>query len=138
MSISFKNFERENILSLNDFLNVGISHPVIQYSLSFMSNGFSVKQIFEAEPLDLEYLLDGLTYLRDNLKGTFVFEPVISGRINIKFEMSNQGHISISGVIFDKLHSISLVFKFSTDQTFLPDLISQCATTIKSLNKINN
>lgn len=136
MSISFKNSSGENILSLNDFTKVDTNHPIINYTFSFNSNDFKTEQVLEAEPLDLEYLLEGLIYFRDNLNGAFFFEPIISGRINIKFEMGSQGHIGISGTIYDKSRSISLNFKFSSDQTFLSDLIYQCSMTIDSLKEI--
>lgn len=134
MSIIFKSNTGEQIFSLTNFTNKGDGLPTIGYEFCFISNGFEVKVALEAERFDLEHLLKGLTYINANLNGGCYFEPMISGRIRIKIEMTGQGQINIDGVVNDPSYNTQLSFKFLSDQTFLPDLIAQCTTTIKSLN----
>ena len=134
MSIAFKNSTGEQVFSLTNFTDKGVGHPTIGYEFCFISDGFEAKLALEAELFDLEDLLKGLTYINSNLKGGCYFEPMISGRIKIKIEMTDQGQINIDGVVNDPSNNTKLSFKFLSDQTFLPDLISQCTTTINFLN----
>jgi hypothetical protein len=135
MSIIFKKSTGEQVFSLKDFTNIGTGHPVIGYEFSFISDGFETKLALEAELFDLEDLLKGLIYINDNLKGGCYFEPMISGRIKINIQVTDQGHINIDGSVNDPSYSIRLSFKFLSDQTFLSELISQCKMTINALKE---
>jgi len=135
MSIIFKKSTGEQVFSLNDFTNIGTGHPVIEYEFSFVSDGFETKLALEAELFDLEDLLKGLIYINDNLKGGCYFEPMISGRIKINIQVTDQGHINIDRTVNDPSYSIKLSFKFLSDQTFLFELISQCNMTINALKE---
>ncbi|MCC8409357.1 hypothetical protein LJ707_10470 [Mucilaginibacter sp. UR6-1] len=135
MSIVFKKVTGEHIFSLENFTNIGMEHPVIGYEFSFFSDGFIVKLPLEAELFDLEDLFKGLSYINQSLKGGVYFQPMISGRIKIKIDMTDRGQIEIDGTVNDPSHSTKLSFKFLSDQTFLPDLISQCKMTINALER---
>jgi len=135
MSIVVKDKAGEHIFSLTNFVNKGIEHPVIEYEFYFIYNGFETKLILDAELFDLEDLLKGLMYINNNLKGECYFEPVMSGRMKIKFGMTDQGHLDIDGFVYDASYSIKLSFKFLSDQSFLSDLISGCTITIASLTE---
>ena len=115
----------ESILEFSNFINTGTDHPFIQFDIEFHHNGFNVKRPIQAEPLDLQELLEGFNNLNQNLKGSFQFEP-ISYEISIKFEINDSGHIDVNGWIKNDNQTLTLLFNFQTDQTFLPELISQC------------
>lgn len=134
MLIEFKNSTGGHVFSLTDFTNKVVGHPTIGYEFCFISDGFEAKLALEAELFDLEDLLKDLTFINSNLKGGCYFEPMISGRIKIKIEMTDQCQINIDGVVNDPSYNTKLSFKFLSDQTFLPDLISQCTTTINALS----
>lgn len=135
MSIVVKNRNGEFCFSLNNINQKGFEHLFIEYEFLLKIEGFETRQVLQAEVYDLQDLLKGFTYLHENLKGTFFFEPMINSQVKIKFEMTDQGNIIIDGQVSNPLHSTKLSFRFGSDQTFLPDLISQCKMTINSLKE---
>jgi hypothetical protein len=137
MSIIFKKSNGEQVFTLRNFTIKGINHPVVRYEFYFVNDDFEGNLDLEAELFDLEDLLKGLIFMNNNLKGGFYFEPMISGRIKIKMEMSDSGQINIDGFVSNQSYSTKLSFNFQSDQTFLKDLISQYNLTINFLKMIN-
>jgi hypothetical protein len=135
MSIVFKKFTGEPVFTLSGFFNKGHGHSYIEYDFDFDSDGFKTKLTLEAELFDIKSLLEGLTYLKDNLKGTFYFQPIISERLKIKFEINDQGQIAIDGNICNPSYSTNLSFKFLSDQSFLVEVISKVLITLSFLTE---
>jgi len=135
MSIIFKDREGIGYFSLTNFKAKDSNYSFIEYEFYFNNDGFEAKAVLEAELFDLKNLLKGLSLLNDSLIGSFSFEPIVSGRIKILFKINDQGHLAINGSVYDTSYLTSLSFEFLSDQTFLPDLISQCTKAIDSLKE---
>lgn len=132
MSIIFRKDTGEKVFTLSDFTKKKPDFSIIGYQFCFDLDGFKSQLMFEAELYDFEDLLKGLNYLSDNLKGEFYFQPMIDSRIKVKFEMDDTGHLKIDGSVSNLLYSISLSFKFISDQSHLEELIKQTKIVLAS------
>ncbi len=86
---------------------------------------------------DFEYLTQGLELSYKTLSQTFYFK-VLDGEIEIKFITDQTGHIQVSGKLYSNYHRENfLTFQFSSDQTFIPDMIKECKQDVAALNLAN-
>jgi hypothetical protein len=83
---------------------------------------------------DLYSFTDQLKYLQKSLKGSAVFSN-IEDNVTLKLSTDELGHIAINGKLRHPYKAdLELLFVINSDQTFLPDLITECTKIIEHYN----
>jgi hypothetical protein len=85
------------------------------------------------ELTDLEDFSTNLKKMYDGVFSTFYFQQIDEYFV-LKFSSSKEGDVLISGHCLNSNHSIKTDFEYYSDQSFLPDLISQVDQVVNSLS----
>ena len=130
MKINFKDSGGRVLLHL-DIIGKEDSEDWLQAMVYFEQDGFRVDFKMSLMLNDLYAFIDQLGFLQKNLKGEAVFDN-IEGNINLKLSTDRLGHIVIDGSLWHPNNmDLKTSFKIDSDQTFLPNLITECKEIIR-------
>jgi hypothetical protein len=93
---------------------------------------FHIETDFEAEEYDFKNLLLSLERMHRREQKYASFNP-LSPKIRIKLS-EDMGQIENKVEICNDLYTGNLQFKYEIDQSFLPELIGEISTVLKSAN----
>lgn len=131
--INFYNNERSLIMQFKDFQTVRMEVPkIVTFTGVVNFDFFHIETDFEAEEYDFKNLLVSLEKMYKIEQKYASFNP-LSPKIRIKLS-EDMGHIEIKIEICNDLSTGNLQFKYTIDQSFLPELIGEISTVLKSTN----
>jgi len=125
MKLNFKNESGRTILYVN-VIEKEDGEGWLKAMVCFNDYGFSA--IFEISLMlnDLYAFVDQLKPFQNSLTGTASFSN-IEDNINVTLSSDGLGHVEINGML-QHTHDpdLKMLFVIKSDQTFLPELITEC------------
>ena len=129
-NIEFKDIRNQEIIK---FENINLLYDDIinriTFDLILEFDFFRAKTQLEAEESDFVDLIKNLKKIYERKACTFVFNP-IGEQFKMRFSFQENGYIKVLGKLSNSLFTGNLEFEYSTDQSFIPELIMQIETTI--------
>jgi len=99
--------------------------------VNFSNKGFSASFKISLMLHDLYTFLDQLKSFQKLLKGNAALSN-IEDNLNVTLSTDGIGHIAINGILQHTYNpDLKLFFEINSDQTFLPDLISECTKILE-------
>ncbi|HTB07567.1 MAG TPA: hypothetical protein VK806_11505 [Bacteroidia bacterium] len=134
MTIQIKDKKGDTAIRLKNFVISSKSKPLlVDMDIEVDVNDFKAKINTTVLYSEIEGTVDQLEVLYKTLTRTFWFFD-LDQRVAIKFAPTATGNIQISGNIKSLDYATSSEFMFGTDQSFIPELISQIKNVLKTLN----
>lgn len=132
--INFYDKARNLIIQFKDFQSVQIEEPqIITFRGIVNFDFFHISTTnFEAEEYDFKNLLLSLEKMHKREQKYVSFNP-LSPKIRIKLS-EDMGQIEVEVEISNDLYTGNLQFKYTIDQSFLPELIGEISTALANIN----
>jgi hypothetical protein len=125
MKLNFRNQSGAIILSVN-VIGKEDSEGWLIAMVNFNDNGFTANFKISLMLNDLYAFIDQLKPLQKSLKGNAVFSN-IEDNVIVKLSTDGIGHIDMDAVLRHSYNpDLKILFVINSDQTFLPELISEC------------
>jgi hypothetical protein len=137
MKVHFYNGYRQPEMMFSEF-KFQINEPDIPNFVSFqidIKHSF-IQTSINTECLEIDFknfFIDLQKLYRMEVK-TISFVQTIEKNIEINFSLNDVGHIFVRVIIHKQIDSIMLQFEYGIDQSFLPELIGEISTVLKSAN----
>ncbi|GHT18551.1 hypothetical protein FACS189429_5240 [Bacteroidia bacterium] len=133
--INFWGKEREKIMQISNVETIYKENMMhfISFRININNDFLKLNTVLESEFNDFVHLSKSLQLMCQEKKNIVRFMP-FQGGISIKFEMIDLSNIHVSTEIWNVLpYSCHITFKYTTDQSFLPELIDEIEMLIKDL-----
>jgi hypothetical protein len=132
--VNFYNKEKHLLMQFKDFqFNRDEVLQIVTFAGIVDFDFFHLETNFEAEEYDFRNLLLSLEKMHKREQKYVTFNP-LSGKIIIKLT-AEMGQIDVKVEIHNTLSTCKLEFKYSIDQSFIPELVKEIDAVMK-YNKI--
>lgn len=122
--INFKNKEGILLMTFSEFSFHDSVIKRVCFEVNANYDCFKVKTRVESERFDFEDLIIGLSKIYQREWKSIEFNP-IEKQFYLRFDLQENGEIIVIVTVRDLAFKGKLEFEYLTDQSFIPDLISE-------------